>query len=197
MGYQIHGSWPTLAKTDFGQTDVGQSDFSAKPTMAKPTLAKPSLTCGVGCGVFVCLCVCVFVCLCVCVLCGVGVRFTVSWCGVSRVGVGFKVLVWSCSVPPGPPFPGPPFPRDRPSPGTALPVTALPGTALPPGPPFPRDRPSPGTALPQERFAHVHHVKCDLDQNSSTAVRHHMSVNLCVRSVAVPRCSLPQLRRFV
>ena len=29
----------------------------------------------------------------------------------------------------------------------------------------------------QERFAHVHHVKCDLDQNSSTAVRHHMSVN--------------------
>ena len=29
----------------------------------------------------------------------------------------------------------------------------------------------------QERFAHAHHVKCDLDQNSSTAVRHHMSVN--------------------
>ena len=29
----------------------------------------------------------------------------------------------------------------------------------------------------QERFAHVHHVKCDLDQNSSTAVCHHMSVN--------------------
>ena len=29
----------------------------------------------------------------------------------------------------------------------------------------------------QERFAQVHHVKCDLDQNSSTAVCHHMSVN--------------------
>ena len=29
----------------------------------------------------------------------------------------------------------------------------------------------------RERFAHVHHVKCDLDQNSSTAVRHHMTVN--------------------
>ena len=29
----------------------------------------------------------------------------------------------------------------------------------------------------QERFAHAHHVKCDLDQNSSTAVRRHMSVN--------------------
>ena len=29
----------------------------------------------------------------------------------------------------------------------------------------------------QERFAHAHHVKCDQDQNSSTAVRHHMSVN--------------------
>ena len=29
----------------------------------------------------------------------------------------------------------------------------------------------------QERFVHVHHVKCDLDQNSSAAVRHHTSVN--------------------
>ena len=28
-----------------------------------------------------------------------------------------------------------------------------------------------------ERFAYVHHVKCDLDQNSSSAVRHHVSVN--------------------
>ena len=106
-----------------------------------------------------------------CVLCGVGVGFTVSWCGVSRVGVGFKVLVWSCSVPLGPPFPGPPLPenrppQDRPSfwgppflPRTALPSgdrpsfrgpPFLPGTALPSG-----DRPSfrgppflPGTALP-------------------------------------------------
>ena len=29
----------------------------------------------------------------------------------------------------------------------------------------------------QERFAHVHDVKCDLDQNSFTAVCHHMSIN--------------------
>ena len=27
----------------------------------------------------------------------------------------------------------------------------------------------------QERFAHAHHVKCDLDQNSSAAVRHPVS----------------------
>ena len=61
------------------------------------------------------LCLCVFVCVvCVCVLVS---RFP---CG------GFKVLVWSCSVPPEPPFPG-----------TALPGTAQPGTALP------LDRPSP------------------------------------------------------
>ena len=49
----------------------------------------------------------------------------------------------------------------------------------------------------QERVSHVHHVKCDLDQNSITAVCHHMSVNhFFVRSVAVPRCSLPQLQRL-
>ena len=50
----------------------------------------------------------------------------------------------------------------------------------------------------QERFSHVHHVKCDPDQNSSTAIRHHVRVReqLFVRSVAVPRCSLPQLRRL-
>ena len=29
----------------------------------------------------------------------------------------------------------------------------------------------------QKRFAHVHHVKSDLHQDSSTAVRHHMSIN--------------------
>ena len=29
----------------------------------------------------------------------------------------------------------------------------------------------------QGRFAHVHHVTCDLDQDSSTAVRHRVSVN--------------------
>ena len=49
----------------------------------------------------------------------------------------------------------------------------------------------------QERFAHVHHVKCDLDQNSffhcsSSRAR----TPLFVRSVAVPRCSLPQRRRL-
>ena len=56
---------------------------------------------------------CVVCCVC-CVCCVAWVLVTVSWKGVSRVGVGFKVLVWSCSVPldhpfPGPPFPGPPF----------------------------------------------------------------------------------------
>ena len=46
-------------------------------------------------------------------------------------------------------------------------------------------------------FSHVHHVKCDLDQNSSTAVRHHMSVNHFLSVVfAVPRCSLPQFLRL-
>ena len=29
----------------------------------------------------------------------------------------------------------------------------------------------------QERFAHVHHVKCDLDQNSFSTVSHHVSVH--------------------
>ena len=29
----------------------------------------------------------------------------------------------------------------------------------------------------QERFAHVHHVKCDLDQNSFSTVRHHVPVH--------------------
>ena len=48
----------------------------------------------------------------------------------------------------------------------------------------------------QERFAHVHHVKCDLDQNSFSTVRHHAHTPLFVRSVAVPRCSLPQLQRL-
>ena len=49
----------------------------------------------------------------------------------------------------------------------------------------------------QERFAHAHHVACDLDQNSSTAVRRHVSAKLFfVHSVAVPRCSLPQPQRL-
>ena len=29
----------------------------------------------------------------------------------------------------------------------------------------------------QERFAHTHHVKCDLDQNSSATVRRHVPVH--------------------
>ena len=91
--------------------DFGQNRLWPKPTLANPTLAKPTLTCGVVCGVFVCG---VFVCLCV------------AWVLVSRFhGVGFHVwvLVWSCTVPPGPPFPRSTLP------GTALPGTALPGTA--------------------------------------------------------------------
>ena len=74
-------SWPTLAKTTLAKTHFGQTEFDL-------------------------LCV-----VCLCVLCGVGAGFTVSWCGVSRVGVGFKVLVWSCFVP-----------LDSPSPRTALPL---------------------------------------------------------------------------
>ena len=38
----------------------------------------------------------------------------------------------------------------------------------------------------QERFAHVHHVECDLDQNSSTAVRHHMSLSAFIHIQAIP-----------
>ena len=38
----------------------------------------------------------------------------------------------------------------------------------------------------QERFAHAHHVKCDLHQNSSSAVRRHVSANhFFVHSVAL------------
>ena len=107
---------PTLAKTDFGQNRLWP-----KPTL---TCCVGCVVCGVWCvvcGVFIC--VCVFVCLCVvcvfvwvCVLCG-GCWFHGFRCGVSRVGVSFKVLVWSCSVPPGPPFPRTALPPDRPSPG--------------------------------------------------------------------------------
>ena len=63
-------SWPTLAKTEFGQTDFD--------------LCLCVFVCVCGC-----VCVCVCVCLCVC--------------------VGFKVLVWSCSVLPDR------LSRDRPS----------------------------------------------------------------------------------
>ena len=38
----------------------------------------------------------------------------------------------------------------------------------------------------QERFANVHHVECDLDQNSSTAVRHHMSLSAFIHIQAIP-----------
>ena len=72
---------PTLAKTDYGQIEF-------------------DLLCGlwcVVCGVFVC----------VCVLCG-GCWFHGFRCGVSRVGAGFKVLVFALH--PDRPFPGPPFP---------------------------------------------------------------------------------------
>ena len=49
----------------------------------------------------------------------------------------------------------------------------------------------------QERFAHVHHVKCDLDQDSFSSVRHHVPVHHFLSvCVAVPRCSLPQRRRL-
>ena len=46
----------------------------------------------------------------------------------------------------------------------------------------------------QEKFAHAHHVKCDLDPNSSTAVRRHVPANpLVVRNA---RCSLPLPQRL-
>ena len=96
---------------DFGQTDFGQTDFGqpfwrpslAKPTLASvsvlvvwPTLAKPTLA-NFGQTDFDlwCCVLCVVCGVCLCVVCGVGVGFTVSWSGVSRVGVGFKILVWS------------------------------------------------------------------------------------------------------
>ena len=49
----------------------------------------------------------------------------------------------------------------------------------------------------QERFAHAHHVKCDLDQKfvcrcSSSHVREPFFVHI----IAVPRCSLPQPQRL-
>ena len=124
------GSWPTLAKPTLANrlwpalladrvwpnrllpalVFLWHGRLWPKPTLAnrlclaKPTLAKTSLTCCVWCGV----CVWCVVYVCVCVLCGVGACFTVSWSGGSRVGVGFKVLVRSRSVPPDSPS------RDRP-----------------------------------------------------------------------------------
>ena len=97
-------SWPTLAKTDFGQNRL-----SPKPTFGQIEF---DLLCVVV--VFVCVVWC-GVCV-VCVLCGVGACFSVSWSGVSHVGVGFKLLVWSCMVLPDRPSRDRPS-RDRPSRG--------------------------------------------------------------------------------
>ena len=50
----------------------------------------------------------------------------------------------------------------------------------------------------QERFAHVHHVKYDMDQNSSTTVSSSQVRNsFFVRSVAVPRCFAVTASTFV
>ena len=82
-------SWPTLAKPTLAKTDFGQNRLWPN-------------VCGV-----------VWCCVCgVCVLCGVGTCFTVSWNGVSRVGVGHV----RC---PGTALPGTALPLDR---GTALPL---------------------------------------------------------------------------
>ena len=137
--------------TDFGQNRLWPKPTLAKPTLAKPTLAKTDFgqttsTCVSVCYcvvcmclcvdlfvclfVYVCVCFCVLVCVCVCLclcvfLCvSVCLSVCVAWVLVSRFPCGgFKVLVWSCSVLPGPPFPGPPFPRP-PFPWTPFPWTA-------------------------------------------------------------------------
>ena len=81
---------------------ISATPILAKPTLASPfpTLAKSTLTCGV-----VVLCVVV-------VVLWRGYWFHFSWCGVSRVGVGFKVLVMFGA--PGPPFHWTALPLDRP-----------------------------------------------------------------------------------
>ena len=49
----------------------------------------------------------------------------------------------------------------------------------------------------QERFAHAHHVKCDLNQNSSAAVRRHVSVHNFLSTVSQRLiCSLPLPQRL-
>ena len=107
---------PTLAKTDFGQNSVW-------PNSVWPNSVWPSWPNRVYCCVWCVVCgVCVVWCG---VLCGVVACFTVSWSGVSRDCVGFKVLVWSCSVPPDHPS------WDRPSPDRISPDR-------------PSNRPSPG-----------------------------------------------------
>ena len=94
---------------DFGQTDFGQPNLASpfwRPSLAKPTLASVSVlvvwpTLAKTCSTcVVCLCVCV------CAVYAVLARVLVSrfhGVGVSRVGVGFKVLVSSCLNPRRPP----------------------------------------------------------------------------------------------
>ena len=99
-----------LGQTDFGQTDFGQrecfsgmADFGQTKTdfgqnRLWPNRLWPNRVVCALCAMFVCnVCVCVFVCVCLCVWRGLVSRFH---------GVGFHVwvLVWSCSVPRGPPF---------------------------------------------------------------------------------------------
>ena len=74
---------PVMA--DFGQSDFGQNRLW--PNRLWPNRVRLVCVCVCLCvfvcvGVCWCVCLCVFVCVFVCVLCG--------------VGVGFKVLVWSC-----------------------------------------------------------------------------------------------------
>ena len=85
----------------------GMADFGQNRLWPKPTLAKPSLTCCVWCVVCLCVCVCVLA-----VWRGCWFHGFIVW--VSRVGVGFKVLVWACSVPPDRPSQDRPS-QDRPS----------------------------------------------------------------------------------
>ena len=113
------GSWPTLAKPTLASVCVlvAKTDFGPNRLWPKPTLAKPSSTCVCVClCVYVCVCVCVCVCLCVCVCvcvcCVAWVLVSRFRCGVSRVGVGFKVfgLVMFGA-------PGTALPENRPAPG--------------------------------------------------------------------------------
>ena len=97
-------SWPTLAKPTLASVGV----LVVWSTLAKTEFGQNGFDC--LCVVCLCvLCVCA-VCVCVCLCCA---GFMV-W--VSRLGVGFKVLVWSCSVPPDHPSPDRPS-QDSPFPG--------------------------------------------------------------------------------
>ena len=115
---------PTLAKTDFGQNRLW-------PNQLWPNRVRLVL------------------CVCVCAVWR-GVGYTDSWCGVSRVGVGFKVWFGHVQCPQDRPS------GDRPSQEGALPRRApFPGGrpsqegALPRRAPFPGGRPSQEGALPR------------------------------------------------